>query len=195
MRRRLKQGRAFCGVDMRIVDEDGRELPWDGETRASCMARGPLGRAAATTGPTGATLDRRRLVPRPATWRRSTRMASCEITDRAKDLIKSGGEWISSIALENIAVGHPDVAEAAVIAARHPRWGERPLLLVVAREGRSPEPAGLLASFEGKVPKWWVPDAVLVVAELLHTGTGKLAKAALRERYGGHYAGQRSEPE
>ena len=87
-------------------------------------------------------------------------------------------------------MGHSDVAEAAVIAVRHPRWGERPLLLIVAREGRSPEPAGLLASFEGKVPKWWVPDAVLVVAELLHTGTGKLAKAALRERYGGHYAGQ-----
>jgi fatty-acyl-CoA synthase len=113
-----------------------------------------------------------------------------EITDRTKDLIKSGGEWISSIALENIALEHPDVAEAAAIAARHPRWAERPLLLVVPKEGRNPDPAGLMATFEGKVPKWWVPDAVLVVPELSHTATGKLAKTVLRERFGGHYTGE-----
>jgi len=110
-----------------------------------------------------------------------------EITDRAKDLIKSGGEWISSITLENIATGHPDVAEAAVIAAKHPAWDERPLLLVVLKEGRSPDPADLLRSFEGKVAPWWVPDAALIVAELPHTATGKLMKTVLRERYGEYY--------
>ena len=110
-----------------------------------------------------------------------------QITDRAKDLIKSGGEWISSIELENIAVGHPDVAEAAVIAARHPRWGERPLLLAVPKPDRSLEPADLLAVFQGRVAPWSVPDAALVVPELPHTATGKLLKTALRERYGDYY--------
>jgi fatty-acyl-CoA synthase len=106
-----------------------------------------------------------------------------EITDRSKDVIKSGGEWISSITLENIAVSHPDVAEAAVIAARHPKWDERPLLLVVARAGSSLDPASVLQAYEGKVPKWWLPDAVLVVDELPHTATGKLQKTTLRGRY------------
>ena len=106
-----------------------------------------------------------------------------EITDRSKDVIKSGGEWISSIALENIAVSHPDVAEAAVVAARHPRWDERPLLVVVPKEGRSVTEDALLAVYEGKVPKWWLPDAVIVVDALPHTATGKLQKTALRSMY------------
>jgi fatty-acyl-CoA synthase len=110
-----------------------------------------------------------------------------EITDRSKDVIKSGGEWISSITLENIAVSHPDVAEAAVIAARHPKWDERPLLLVVARPGHTVDPAAVLGVYEGKVAKWWLPDQVLVVAELPHTATGKLQKMSLRTQYRDHY--------
>ena len=109
-----------------------------------------------------------------------------EITDRSKDVIKSGGEWISSITLENIAVSHPDVAEAAVIAARHPKWDERPLLLVVPRPGRTIDPDSVLKTYEGQVAKWWLPDAVVVVTDLPHTATGKLQKTALRTRYRDH---------
>ncbi len=109
------------------------------------------------------------------------------ITDRSKDLIKSGGEWISSIELENIAIGHPDVAEAAVIAARHPRWDERPLLLVVPRPGCALDITMVLALFEGKVAPHVVPDAGLVVDGLPHSATGKLLKTVLRERYGDYY--------
>ena len=106
-----------------------------------------------------------------------------EIVDRSKDVIKSGGEWISSIALENIAVSHPAVAEAAIIAARHPKWQERPLLLVVPRAGMQVDKDELLAMFAGKVAKWWLPDDVLTLEELPHTATGKLNKLALRARY------------
>ena len=102
-------------------------------------------------------------------------------------MIKSGGEWISSITLENIAVAHPDVAEAAIIAALHPKWDERPLLLVIPKAGRTIDTAALLASYEGHIPKWWLPDAVLTVAELPHTATGKLNKLALRQTYGQHF--------
>ena len=108
------------------------------------------------------------------------------ITDRAKDVIKSGGEWISSIELENLAVGHPDVAEAAVIGVRHPKWDERPLLIVVAKPGRTVDPAALIGFLEGKVAKWWLPDDVVTVDEIPHTATGKILKAALRERFADH---------
>ena len=104
-----------------------------------------------------------------------------ELVDRSKDVIKSGGEWISSIVLENIAVSHPDVAEAAVINARHERWQERPLLLVVPRGGRTIDIAGLMKLYDGAVAKWWLPDAVVVVDELPHGATGKLNKLALRQ--------------
>jgi fatty-acyl-CoA synthase len=110
-----------------------------------------------------------------------------QITDRSKDVIKSGGEWISSITLENIAVSHPDVSEAAVIAAAHRKWDERPLLLVTALPGRTVDPASVLALYDGKVAKWWLPDEVLVVDELPHTATGKLLKTSLRTRYKDHY--------
>ena len=105
------------------------------------------------------------------------------MVDRSKGVIKSGGEWISSIALENIAVSHPDVAEAAIIAARHPKWMERPLLLVVPKPGRSVEPHSVLALYDGQVARWWRPDAVVVVDELPHTATGKLNKLALRAEF------------
>jgi fatty-acyl-CoA synthase len=106
-----------------------------------------------------------------------------QITDRAKDVIKSGGEWISSIDIENLAVGHPDVAEAAVIGVPHPKWDERPLLIVIAREGRVPTRDGVLAFMNGKLAKWWMPDDVQVVTEIPHTATGKINKVKLREAF------------
>ena len=105
------------------------------------------------------------------------------LVDRSKDVIKSGGEWISSITLENIAVSHPDVVEAAVVAATHPKWDERPVLIVVPRPGVTIDPASVLALYEGQVARWWLPDAVVVQDALPHTATGKIQKAALRGAY------------
>jgi fatty-acyl-CoA synthase len=109
-----------------------------------------------------------------------------QITDRSKDVIKSGGEWISSIDLENIAVAHPAVAEAAVIGVSHPKWDERPLLVVVKKAGADATRADLLAFFEGKVAKWWIPDDVAFVESLPHTATGKLLKTQLRQDFAAH---------
>ena len=109
-----------------------------------------------------------------------------QITDRSKDVIKSGGEWISSIDLENTAVAHPAVAEAAVISVAHPKWDERPLLIVVKKEGMEVTGDELLKFYEGKVAKWWIPDDVVFVDELPHTATGKLLKTKLREEFGEH---------
>ena len=106
-----------------------------------------------------------------------------QITDRAKDVIKSGGEWISSIDLENLAVGHPGVAEAAVIGIAHPKWDERPLLVIVPKTGCKPTKADLLSFMDGKIAKWWMPDDVIVVQEIPHTATGKIQKTALREQF------------
>ena len=106
-----------------------------------------------------------------------------QITDRSKDLIRSGGEWISSIELENVAVGYPDVAEAAVIGVRHPKWDERPLLIVVAKPGKVIDKGALVAFMGGKVAKWWLPDAVVIVPAIPHTATGKILKSELRQRF------------
>jgi fatty-acyl-CoA synthase len=108
------------------------------------------------------------------------------ITDRAKDVIKSGGEWISSIEIENLAVGHPAVAEAAVIGVVHPKWDERPLLVVVLKEGKTASKDDLLNYLSGKIAKWWMPDDVAFVDELPHTATGKIQKSALREKFGSY---------
>ena len=185
MRLRLKQGRAVFGTDVRIVDGTGTELPWDGEAFGDLQARGHwVCRAYYNGGEEGAA--------DAEGWFRTGDVATidpngyAEMVDRSKDVIKSGGEWVSSIALENIAVSHPDVAEAAVISAHHPKWMERPLLLVVAKPGCTLDPASVLALFDGAVAKWWVPDDVLVVDELPHTATGKLNKLALRARYADH---------
>ncbi len=177
----VKQGHAPFGVDMKIADDAGRELPRDGKTFGRLKVRGPaVARAYFKEGSsvidddgffdTGdvATLDR---------------YGYMHITDRSKDVIKSGGEWISSIDLENLAVGHPKVAEAAVIGVQHPKWGERPLLIVVLKEGQSAGKAELLAFLDGKVAKWWMPDDVAFVTEIPHTATGKIKKTALRERF------------
>jgi len=167
-------------VDLRLVDDEGRELPWDGQTQGRLLTRGPAvvrrylkatDDAAAADGwfDTGdvATIDANGYV---------------RITDRSKDIIKSGGEWISSIALENAAVGHPDVAEAAAVGIPHPKWGERPVLVVVLREGRGPDAPGIAALLAERFPKWQLPDDILFVDELPHTATGKISKLGLRRR-------------
>ena len=184
----LKQGRILCGLDMKIVDGAGRELPWDGVAFGDLKVRGPWVTGAYYGDPPGSALDAEGWF---ATGDVATIDAAgfMEITDRSKDVIKSGGEWISSIALENLAVSHPDVAEAAVVAATHPKWDERPVLLVVARPGRVIDPDSVLAIYEGNVARWWVPDAVVVLDELPHTATGKLQKNALRARFRGHLTG------
>ena len=185
-RHMLKQGRVLSGIDMKIVDSDNKELPWDGKAFGDLKVRGPWVASAYYGDEPGSALD-------ADGWFATGDVATIdpdgfmEITDRSKDVIKSGGEWISSIALENIAVSHPDVAEAAVIAARHAKWDERPLLLVVPRPGHTIDTDSVLSIFEGKVAKWWLPDAVIIVSELPHTATGKIQKLALRERYRDHY--------
>ncbi len=188
-RHMLKQGRVSPGIDMKIVDGEGRELPWDGVAFGDLMVKGPWVASAYYGDEPGSALD-------VNGWFATGDVATIdadgfmEITDRSKDVIKSGGEWISSITLENIAVSHPDVAEAAVIAAAHKKWDERPLLLVVPAPGKTVDPASVLALYEGKVAKWWLPDEVVVVPELPHTATGKLLKTALRATYKDHYIGR-----
>jgi fatty-acyl-CoA synthase len=177
---RLKQGRSIFGVELKIVDGDGNPLPHDGKAFGDLMVRGPWitsgyfrseGGDALIDGwfPTGdvATIDADGYM---------------QITDRSKDVIKSGGEWISSIDLENIAVAHPAVTEAAVIGAAHPKWDERPLLVVIKKADQDVTREELLTFYEGKVAKWWIPDDVIFVDELPHTATGKLSKLQLRER-------------
>jgi acyl-CoA synthetase (AMP-forming)/AMP-acid ligase II len=177
---REKQGRAMYGVDMKIVGDDGRELPWDGVAFGDLHVRGPW------------VIDRyfrRDESPLIDGWFPTGDVATIDpdgflhITDRSKDVIKSGGEWISSIELENIAVAHPAVAEAACIAVAHPRWNERPLLVVVKRAGMEVTRDELLAFYDGKVVSWWIPDDVAFVDELPHTATGKLQKLKLRELF------------
>lgn len=182
----LKQGRVLSGIDMKIVDGSGRELPWDGKQFGDLMVRGPWVCSAYFGDAPGSACD-------ADGWFATGDVATIdpdgfmEITDRSKDVIKSGGEWISSIALENIAVSHPDVAEAAVVAIRHPKWDERPLLLVVPRPEHTVDPESVLQIYQGQVAKWWLPDAVVVVDELPHTATGKLLKTALRTQYHDYY--------
>jgi 3-(methylthio)propionyl---CoA ligase len=192
-RLQLKQGRGVWGVEMKIADSAGEELPLDGKAFGDVYVRGPCcpwicreyyrrgAEGAADAGGWFATGDVGTIDPN----------GYLELVDRSKDVIKSGGAWISSIVLENIAVSHPDVAEAATIAAHHPKWLERPVVLVVPMPGRHVQPDSVLALFKGQVASWWIPDAVLVVDELPHSTTGKLNKVALRERYGDHLlAGQ-----
>jgi fatty-acyl-CoA synthase len=180
---RTKAGRAIFNVEMRIVDDQGKELPWDGEAFGSLQVRGPWicsdyfkleGSANAHHDGWFETGDVSTIDPE----------GFMAITDRTKDVIKSGGEWISSIEIENTAVGHPGVAEAAVIGVPHPKWSERPLLIVVPEEGSSLSKDELLAFFDGKIAKWWLPDDVVFVDEIPHTATGKIRKTELRKQFG-----------
>ncbi len=177
-----KQGRAVYGVDMKITDDDGKELPRDGEAFGHLMVRGPWITSGYFRGEGGAVID-------DDGWFNTGDVATLDsegfmqITDRSKDVIKSGGEWISSIELENIAVGHPDVAEAAVIGIAHPKWDERPLLIIVRNDGCNLEGPEILDFMKGKIASWWMPDDVTFVDEIPHTATGKIQKLRLREQF------------
>jgi fatty-acyl-CoA synthase len=178
-----KQGHTPFTVEMQITDDAGRELPWDGKTFGRLKVRGPAVAKAYFKGEGGEIVDAEGFFDTGdvATIDRHGYM---QITDRSKDIIKSGGEWISSIDLENLAIAHPKVAEAAVIGVRHPKWDERPLLIVVLKPGQSADKSEILAFLEGKIAKWWMPDDVVFVDEIPHTATGKIQKITLRERFG-----------
>jgi fatty-acyl-CoA synthase len=178
----VKQGHPPFTVEMKITDDEGRRLPWDGKTYGRLKVRGPAVTKAYFKGDGGDVLDDEGFFDTGdvAHIDANTYM---QITDRSKDVIKSGGEWISSIELENIAVGHPDVAEAAVIGIDHPKWDERPLLIVVPKSGKSPGAEDILDYMRPRVAKWWMPDAVEFVEEIPHTATGKIQKTTLREQF------------
>jgi acyl-CoA synthetase (AMP-forming)/AMP-acid ligase II len=178
----LMQGRTIYGAEVRIVDDEGKELPRDGRSIGEIQVRGPWVLSGYFNGAGGKVVD-------DDGWFRTGDVAHMDadgfitITDRAKDVIKSGGEWISSIEIENLAVSHPAVLEAAVIAARHARWQERPLLLVHCKQGMQVTKEDLLEFLSSKIAKWWLPDDVVFVNELPHTATGKVLKTRLREEY------------
>jgi fatty-acyl-CoA synthase len=179
-----KQGHAIFGVDMKIVDDDGAELAWDGTTYGHLLVKGPWIISSYFGDEGGDVLQ--------DGWFATGDVATIDadgymqITDRSKDVIKSGGEWIGTIDLENIAMAHPAVLQAACIGVAHPKWDERPLLVIVPRPGHAVTRDELLAFYDGKVAKWWLPDDV-VYAEALPTGaTGKIQKNKLREMYRGH---------
>ena len=176
-----KQGYAPFSVEMKIADDSGRSLPRDGKTFGRLMVKGPSV-SKGYYGIDAAILDEEGFFDTGdvATIDENGYML---ITDRSKDVIKSGGEWISSIELENLAVGHPDVAEAAVIGIAHPKWDERPLLVIITKPDRVPTKDEILAFMSGKIAKWWMPDDVVFVDEIPHTATGKILKTALREQF------------
>ena len=177
-----KQGRVPFGVELRTVDEEGNVLPRDGKTSGRLQTRGPWIIRQYFQDSSGECIDEQ-------SWFDTGDVAALhpdgvlQITDRSKDVIKSGGEWISSIDLENAAVGCAGVAEAAAVGVKHPKWDERPLLLVVRKTGSDVTPQQILDHLEGHVAKWWLPDEILFVDSLPHTATGKLLKTALREEY------------
>jgi len=180
----VKQGRAIYGVQMKIVDAEGNELPHDGKAFGDLLVRGPWITTGYFKGEGGS--------PLRDGWFPTGDVATIDadgymqITDRSKDVIKSGGEWISSIELENVAVAHPAIAEAAAISAAHPKWDERPLIVAVKKPGANVTREELLAFYEGKVAKWWIPDDVVFVEQLPHTATGKLLKIKLRQDFKDH---------
>jgi fatty-acyl-CoA synthase len=183
---KAKQGHAMYGVELKIVDPEGREVAHDGEARGELLVRGPWvisGYFEDDAASKAAFVDG---------WFRTGDVVTIDphgylqVVDRSKDVIKSGGEWISSIDVENAAIGHPDVAEAAVIGLPHPRWGERPLLIVTPRADRQPAKADILRYLEGHLAKWQLPDDVVFTTEIPHTATGKILKTRLRELYKAH---------
>ncbi|MBL4795269.1 MAG: long-chain-fatty-acid--CoA ligase [Pseudomonadales bacterium] len=180
-KKQLKQGRPVFGVQLKIVDDENKELPHDGAAFGRLLVKGPW------------IVDRYYLAEETALeddgWFDTGDVATLDpdgymqIVDRKKDVIKSGGEWISSIDLENVAVGHPDVQEACVIGVAHEKWDERPILLVIPKEGKTIDGDSILNFMTDKIAKWWMPDVVISVTELPHTATGKLLKRKLREEY------------
>jgi fatty-acyl-CoA synthase len=181
-RKQIKQGRPVYGVEVKIVDDDGKELPRDGVAFGELQVRGPW-----------ITSSYFKLASSEAHgddgWFATGDVCTIdedgyiEITDRAKDVIKSGGEWISSIELENVAMGHPDVLQAAVIGVAHPKWDERPLLIVVPAPDKQPTLEDLTGYLSDKIAKWWLPDDMVLVDELPLGPTGKVLKTNLRENF------------
>ena len=178
----MKQGHPPFGVEMKITDDHGRDLPWDGKTFGRLKVRGPAVAKSYFKGEGGEAFD-------DDGWFDTGDVATMDkygymqVTDRSKDVIKSGGEWISSIDLENLAVGHTKVAEAAVIGVSHPKWDERPLLVIVLKKGEIATKDEIFGFMQGKIAKWWIPDDVVFVDEIPHTATGKIQKMVLRERF------------
>lgn len=190
---KLKQGRAPFGVEIKIVDDEGTELPWNGSASGHFMVRGPWVAKSYFKKDQASILDAEGYFAtgdistiNPDGW--------MSIVDRSKDVIKSGGEWISSLDLENVAAGHPDIAEAAVIGIPHPKWQERPLLVCVAKPGAVPNRDDVLAFMAGKVAKWWLPDDLVLVDELPHNATGKIHKLKLREAFKDYHLPTESTP-
>jgi acyl-CoA synthetase (AMP-forming)/AMP-acid ligase II len=181
-----KQGRPIFGVEVKIVDPEGVELPWDGRQSGDLLVRGPWIVSDYFKGEGGHPLQR---DSHGHGWFPTGDVANIDadgviqITDRSKDVIKSGGEWIGSIDLENIAMAHPAVGMAACIAVSHPKWGERPLLVVVKKPGAAVTREELLAGYAGKVAKWWIPDDVAFVESIPLGATGKMLKNKLREQF------------
>jgi 3-(methylthio)propionyl---CoA ligase len=185
LRRKTTQGQPIYGVDVKIADEEGNELPRDGKSSGRFMVRGPFVIS-------GYYRDDKPLLEHG--WFNTGDLATIDgdnyiqLTDRAKDVIKSGGEWISSIDIENLAMGCPGVAEAAVIGIPHPQWEERPLLVVVPAASRAATTNSIIAFLEGKIAKWWIPDDIVFVEALTYGATGKVQKMELRRRFGEHYS-------
>ncbi len=177
-----KQGRTVMGVDLCIMDDEGNTLPRDGETSGRLMVKGPWVVDTYFKSETGVATEE-------GGWFDTGDMATIDpigfmqITDRSKDVIKSGGEWISSIDLENAAVSHPDIQEAAVIGVYHPKWEERPLMIVVPNEGKTVTYDSLIDHLTPLVAKWWLPEAMEIVSEIPHTATGKISKKDLRAQF------------
>ena len=182
---RVLQGRPPFGIELGIFDDDGNQLPNDGKSQGDLYCKGLWVIKEYFGGEGG--------DPLVDGWFPTGDVATIDadgymcIRDRSKDIIKSGGEWISSVDLENLAIGHPDIADAAVIAARHPKWDERPLLVVVPKPDKQIDEPALLDFYLGKVAKWWIPDAVRIVDEIPRNATGKIRKNVLREAHGDAY--------
>jgi fatty-acyl-CoA synthase len=184
---KLKQGRAMFGVELKIVDADGRPQPHDGVAMGELAVRGPwvIGAYYRDEAATRAAFD-------AAGWLHTGDVATIDpdgymqVVDRRKDVIKSGGEWISSIEIENAAMGHPGVAEAAAIGVPHPRWGERPLLVIVPKPGQDPDDDAILAHLREQLAGWQLPDEIVRLPEIPHTATGKILKTRLREMFREH---------
>jgi acyl-CoA synthetase (AMP-forming)/AMP-acid ligase II len=185
LRRKTSQGQPIYGVDVKIADEAGNEIPRDGKSSGRLMVRGPWVVS-------GYYRDDKPLLEDG--WFNTGDLAVIDgdnyiqLTDRAKDVIKSGGEWISSIDIENLAIGCPGVAEAAVIGIPHPHWEERPLLVVVPAASQAATANSIIAFLEGKIAKWWIPDDIVFVEALTYGATGKVQKMELRRRFGEHYS-------
>ena len=181
----LKQGRPMYGVELKVVDDSGAELPHDGESQGHLLVRGPW------------VLKRYFKAEKDCVdkdgWFDTGDISVLDkdgymtITDRAKDVIKSGGEWISSIDLENAAIGHPEVTEACVVGLPHPKWDERPMLFIVTNTGEPVDKNSILEFLGSRVAKWWLPDEIIFLKELPHGATGKLQKFELRDEYNNYY--------